>query len=195
MPDAVEAMWQDMEQEAADELMWRERHDALPLRTIAAVVFVAEGDAGLVERDQTPVRNGDPVGVARKIREHGLGAGERRSGIDHPSLLPDPGDLTQETVAVSETGLGGTIAGSFSSQDIGDLERGAQAASAVGILAPHQRHQVLERTGHRADRFGRDARVERGRIEPAVPQQDLDHADIDILFQQMGGEAVAQRMG
>ncbi len=42
MPNAVEAMWQDMEQEAADELVRCERHDALPLRTIAAVVLVAE---------------------------------------------------------------------------------------------------------------------------------------------------------
>src|SRR6202521_2196305 len=55
MADAVEAMWQDMEQEAADELVRCERHHALPLRTIAAVVFVAEGDAGLVERNQTLV--------------------------------------------------------------------------------------------------------------------------------------------
>ena len=93
------------------------------------------------------------------------------------------------------TGLSGAIAGPFSSEDIGDLERGAQAGSVAGLLALHQRRQMLERTGHRADRLGRDARVERGRIELAVPQQDLDHADIDILFQQMGGEAVAQRMG
>jgi hypothetical protein len=55
MANAVEAMWQDMEQEAADELVRRERHDALSLRTIAAVVFAAEGDAGLVERNQTLV--------------------------------------------------------------------------------------------------------------------------------------------
>ena len=43
MAHAVEATRQDIEQEAADELVRRERHDALPLRTIAAVVFVAEG--------------------------------------------------------------------------------------------------------------------------------------------------------
>src|ERR1700679_2173421 len=96
MPNAVEATWQDMEQEAADELVRRERHDALPLWTIAAVVFVAEGDAGLVERDQTPIRDGDPMGVAREIGEHGLRAGERWLGIDHPSLLPDRGKMTQE---------------------------------------------------------------------------------------------------
>jgi hypothetical protein len=53
MPDAVEAMRQDMEQEAADEFVRCERHHALPLGTIASVVFVAKGDAGLVEGDQT----------------------------------------------------------------------------------------------------------------------------------------------
>ena len=37
MADAVKATWQDMEQEAADELVRRERHDALPLGTITAV--------------------------------------------------------------------------------------------------------------------------------------------------------------
>ena len=83
-----------------------ERHDALPLRTIAAIVLVAEGDAGLVERDQTPVRDGDAVGVAREIGEHGLGPGERRLGIDHPALLPDRREVTQEDAPVSETGLG-----------------------------------------------------------------------------------------
>ena len=88
-------------------------------------------------------------------------------------------------------GMGGPVGGADGTEDIGDLERGAQAASAAGILALHQQRQTLEWTGHRADRLGRDARIERGRIELAVPQQDLDDADVDILLQQMGGEAVA----
>ena len=68
-------------------------------------------------------------------------------------------------------GLEGTIAGAFSLEDIGDLERGAQAGSAARFLALHQQCQMLERTGHRTDRLGRNARVERGRIELAVPEQ------------------------
>jgi hypothetical protein len=87
-------------------------------------------------------------------------------------------------------GPGGRIAGPFSSEDIGDLDRGAQAASAAGILALHQQSQTLERTGHRTDRLGGNARIERRGIKLAVPRQDLDYADIDILFQEMGGEAV-----
>jgi hypothetical protein len=69
------------------------------------------------------------------------------------------------------TGLDDTIAGAFSSEDIGDLDRGAQAALAAGILAFHQQRQTLERTCHRADRLGRHTRIERGRIKLAMPQQ------------------------
>jgi hypothetical protein len=83
--DAVEALWQNMQQEAPDELVRRERHEALPLRTLAAVVFVAEGDASLVVGDHGLIGDGDPVGVAREIDEYGLGAAERRLGVDRPS--------------------------------------------------------------------------------------------------------------
>ena len=72
---------------------------------------------------------------------------------------------------VQVAGLGGTITGPFSSEDIGDLERGTQAASAAGILAFHQQRQTLERTGHRADRLGRNTRIECGGIELGMPQQ------------------------
>ena len=106
MADAVEAMWQNMEQEAADELVRREGHDALPPGTVTAVVLVAEGDAGLVERDQAPVGDGDPVSIAREIGEHRLGAGERWLGIDHEPLLPDRGEVAQEQTVVGEAGLG-----------------------------------------------------------------------------------------
>ena len=96
MPDAVEATRQDMEQEAADELVRCERHDSLPLRTIAAVVLVAEGDAGLVERNQTVIRDGDPVGVAREIGEDGLGAATSRAPANsspHRSVRTMPSTL------------------------------------------------------------------------------------------------------
>src|SRR6476619_1880764 len=50
--DAVEAARQEMEEKAADELVGRERDDLLPIGPAAAIVLVAEGDAGLVEADQ-----------------------------------------------------------------------------------------------------------------------------------------------
>ena len=49
MADAVKALRQDVKQEAPDELVGGERHGALALGAVAAVVLVAEGDAGFVE--------------------------------------------------------------------------------------------------------------------------------------------------
>src|SRR5450755_1273235 len=42
------------------------------------------------------------------------------------------------------------------------------------------------------DRLGGDPRIERRGIELGVPEQHLDHSDIDVLFQQVSGEAVPQ---
>src|SRR5690606_14857775 len=71
--DAVEPARQGVEEEAADELVSRERQDLLPSGTGLAIILVSEGDAGLVEPEEAAVRYGDPVGVAREVSEHGLG--------------------------------------------------------------------------------------------------------------------------
>ena len=46
--DAVEPAWQDMEQEAADELLGGKCHHLLPVGAAAAIILVAEGDAAPV---------------------------------------------------------------------------------------------------------------------------------------------------
>ena len=43
--------------------------------------------------------------------------------------------------------------------------------------------------------LGRHAGVERGRVELGMSEQHLDDADVDVLLEQVGGKAVAQRMG
>jgi hypothetical protein len=68
MPDAVEAPWQDVSQEASDKLVRCQRHDPLPFGTITPVVLEPEGDASFIERDQPSVQDGDSVGVAGQIR-------------------------------------------------------------------------------------------------------------------------------
>lgn len=95
MADAMEAFGQHMSEEAADEFVWRQRHDALTLGTIAAIVFVAEGNAGLIHGDQAAVRDGDAVGVAREVSEHGLGPREGGLGIDHPALFTQRRDAPE----------------------------------------------------------------------------------------------------
>src|SRR5580658_6211315 len=52
--------------------------------------------------------------------------------------------------------------------------------------------QPLQRALDVADRVEGDAGVERGRLELGVSEQHLDHADVDVLLEQMGGEAVPQ---
>jgi hypothetical protein len=78
MADAVEPAWQDVEQEAADELVGGEGHDLLPVGTGASIILVAERDAGVVEAHEAAVRDRDPVRIARQVGEHRLSSGERR---------------------------------------------------------------------------------------------------------------------
>lgn len=87
MADTVEAGWQDMEQEPADELVGGQRHDLLAVGAVSTIVFVAEDDILAIEPDQATVRYGDAVSVAREIGEHRFGSGEGRLGVDHPALL------------------------------------------------------------------------------------------------------------
>ena len=56
------------------------------------------------------------------------------------------------------------------------------------------RDEMFERARDLAERLDGDAGVERRGIELLVPEQHLDHANVDLLLQQMRGEAVPQRM-
>src|SRR6266403_6069478 len=51
--DAVQAFWQDVDEEAANELVDRECHDLLPYARLGVVVLPFEGHTGIVDRDQT----------------------------------------------------------------------------------------------------------------------------------------------
>src|SRR3977135_1688396 len=71
--DAVEALGQDVDQEAADELIGGERHPLVSRAAVGAVVLVPEGDAVLAASDQPAVGDSDPMGIARQIGEYRLG--------------------------------------------------------------------------------------------------------------------------
>src|SRR4051812_48403047 len=78
--DAVEAVGQDVQQEAADELVRRERHALDPRASLRAVpgpvILPAERHHALVEGEKPPVRDRDPMGVAGQVGQHGLGSRE-----------------------------------------------------------------------------------------------------------------------
>lgn len=105
MPDAMEAARQDTEQEAADELVGGKRHDLLPVGAVAAIVLVAKGDTALIEPDEAPVRDRDPVGVAGQVGEHCLWSRERRLSVNHPTRLPDGSKMAQECPPLGEVRL------------------------------------------------------------------------------------------
>jgi hypothetical protein len=84
MADAVEAAGQHVDEEAADELAGGERHGLVALAAVGAVVLPLERDAAFIAGDEPAVGDGDPVGVAGEISQHGLRAGERTLGVDHP---------------------------------------------------------------------------------------------------------------
>src|SRR5262249_33425389 len=70
MADAVQAFGQRVDEEAADELVGGERHTLVSIAALDAVVLPLEGDALLVEGDQSAVGDGDAMGVTRQISQH-----------------------------------------------------------------------------------------------------------------------------
>jgi D-aminopeptidase len=79
MADAMKAVREGMQQEAADELVGRERHDLV----LAVMPVVAPTEADLVagECHQPAVGDGDTVRIAPEIGQHRRGAGKRRFSI------------------------------------------------------------------------------------------------------------------
>src|SRR5262245_22979180 len=72
VPDAVEALGQDVHEEAANELARLQRHGFVPVRAFEAVVLVFERDAVRVGGDQAAVGDGDALGVAGQVGEPAL---------------------------------------------------------------------------------------------------------------------------
>src|SRR3981189_2909818 len=81
---AGEAVRQDVDEKAADELVRAERHDFVSRAAIGAIILVPEGDAVVVGGDKPAVGAGDAVGIAREISEHRLGSTERRLCVEGP---------------------------------------------------------------------------------------------------------------
>jgi hypothetical protein len=80
----MEATRQDVDEEAADELIDRERHDLVPLAALGAVILPFEGHAGIAGRDQAAVGDCRAVSVARQIGENDLGSTEWPLAVADP---------------------------------------------------------------------------------------------------------------
>src|SRR6516164_3258830 len=75
--NAMEALRQDVAEEAADKLTCCERHDFGARSAVATIVLVTEDDAVLVEGDQSAIGDGNTVGVARQIGKYRLRSAAR----------------------------------------------------------------------------------------------------------------------
>ena len=84
MADAVKSRWQDVQQEAAHELIDRQGHAPIAATALGPVILELEGHPFLVEGDQSAVGDGHAVSVAREVSEHRLRSGEGALGIDDP---------------------------------------------------------------------------------------------------------------
>ena len=82
--DAHETFWEQVQQEAAQELIERKGHQLL----FVAVCGIAptKRDLPISKRDQAMVGDGHAMGVTAQITEHMLRASERWFRVDHPIL-------------------------------------------------------------------------------------------------------------
>src|SRR4029453_11218720 len=100
--DAMEAGWEDVEQEAAHELTDVETHDLAAMTVVLAIVLQAETDMGRVEMEQTAVGDRDAMRVAREIGQDLLRTGEGLFGIDDPFALAQRREVSSPRVGVFE---------------------------------------------------------------------------------------------
>ena len=103
--DAVKAGRQDVDQESADELGGSECHDLLAITAFGTIVFPSESDSTAVAGDQPAVGDGDAVGIARQIGQHGLWPTERALGIHHPFGSAQRCQIGHERSRVGESGV------------------------------------------------------------------------------------------
>ena len=100
--DAMEAGWEDVEQEAAHELGDVETHDLAPMTAVLAIVLPAETDMGRVKIEQTAVGDRDAMRIAREIGQDLLRTGEGLFGIDDPFALAQRREVSSPRVDVLE---------------------------------------------------------------------------------------------
>src|SRR6266436_5796728 len=103
--DAVQALRQHVDEEAANELVGGERDALVSIAALDAVVLPLEGDALLVEGDQAAVGDGNAVGVTRKIGQHRLGPTERALCVDDPVGLAQRRQTGREGLRSGEMGV------------------------------------------------------------------------------------------
>ncbi len=79
--NTMKSFWEDMQQEAADELVDIKGHGGVAAWPFDPVILPFEGDAAVVDSDQPSIGDGDAVGVTGEISQDLAGSGKRRLSI------------------------------------------------------------------------------------------------------------------
>ena len=130
------------------------------------------------------------------------------AGFDMPAERRCPACRNRTHHAPLDTsemrGMGACVTLAVAAKDIGDFNNGPVRMKAgaghdprPGALSSwwhHFQRQAIERALRRTDRMGRDLRVARRRRQIVVAEQDLNDPNVGLVLQEMGREAVAQRV-
>jgi len=99
--DADQAFGQNVDEEAAQELIYGDRHDLL--LAAVCIVFPAKRDPIILERNQSMVGDGDAVRIASEIVQNMLGTAEWWLGVDDPVLVEELAEKVSKATWLSET--------------------------------------------------------------------------------------------
>ena len=103
--DAMEALWQDVHQEATDELGGIERHHGVSFAPFEAVILPLEGDALVIEREEAAVGDGDAMGVAGEIAQDFRGSPEWAFAVDYPLAVTQRRHIGGEGRCIAQRGV------------------------------------------------------------------------------------------
>ena len=87
MTGAVEAVGEDVEEKAADELVRGKPHDAAA--AAAAIILIGERHVIVVDGDKPRIGDRRAMRVAGEIGQYTLGAAERRLGVDYEGTVAE----------------------------------------------------------------------------------------------------------
>ena len=103
--DADEAAWQQVQQEAAQELVCGQAHDALPV--VMRGVSPAEADLAVSEGDQPAVGDADAMGIRAEVAQGMFRSAEGPLGVDDPVVAEQDSEPGGEAAWFSRVMQGG----------------------------------------------------------------------------------------
>lgn len=119
--DADEAAGEQMQQEAAQELLGGQGHESFPVAVSG--VAPAEGDVAVFECDESGVGDGHAMGISAEIAQRVFGSAEGAFGIDDPLVTikgSQPGTKCARVVEICEAAVEPELAGGKGRLEPGD---------------------------------------------------------------------------